>query len=128
MGTGRRRSLLEKGTAINRLNPPDLIFAQLSKLVLARPLRKSPSILVKEAEEQVYGALWHVEERLNVLPECVIAAQESRFGRQVRLDGPLHALIEEFGVGGGIEVAIEITGVVEDAHVEPFGRLPLSVR
>ena len=92
-----RDLFLLEATPIDQFDALGLIVTELRKLPLASPPRQPALILVKKPDQEVDGAFGHVEQVFNILPECVVASQETSLGGQVGLDGMLDALKRSVG-------------------------------
>jgi hypothetical protein len=74
---------------------------------------------MQESPEQLDLGLRHIEERVHPGNEGVMGTQKRDLFDEIVLHCLLDALIEELGVARGVEVPIELRGVVQD-FVIPF--------
>jgi hypothetical protein len=68
----------------------------------------------QDTKQQVGQALGHVAEGLDLVPEGVIALQQTSFCGKILLDRLLNAALEKIRVRDRNEVAIEVAGVVQE--------------
>lgn len=118
--------LLRKRIPVTRLDFGDLIVGQFGKFFFAATFQQNTRVLAQEAKQQVDGAVWHVDDLRHATPEGVVSLQISGFCRQIDIDRPCHAFIEEFGVRRGVEKGIEIGRLIEDPNIPFVCRLPFD--
>ena len=98
--------------------------AQVAELFGLRPFRETTLVLVEEAEQQVRQAIGHDDDVVQPPPEGVVAVQEGGLCRQVDIDRVGNTGIEKLGVGRGVEIAVEVGGLVKDPYIALGGGLP----
>lgn len=120
--------LVRKRIPVTRLDFGDLIVGQFGKFVFPTTFRQNTRVLAQRAKQQVDGTVRHVDDLRHATTEGVVSLQISGFRRQIDIDRPCHAFIEEFGVRRGVEKTIEIGRLVKDPHNPFVCRLPFDER
>src|SRR5277367_5502355 len=115
-----------EGLAVYRLDTLRLLAGQCAELLRASALRQAAVVLGQKSEQEIDQALGHIEEGLDLAAEIIVALQEACFGGKILFDRLLDTGIEKFRVWCGVEVAVEVSGVVQDADIEFRRRLPLD--
>ena len=115
-----------KHVAVHALDPFRFLIRQPLEFSCARPVRKTPAIVMQEPEQQVDSAAGHIGDRLKAARKLVVAPEKVRLVRQVVLDRPAHLVEQELGMRRGVKEAIEVRGIVEHPDISALRRLPLD--
>ena len=120
---GRRRILPENG-----FDAGDLVACQRGEFSFPPTARKRSAVLVEEPEQEIRQAYWHIDDHVQAVPKCVVTPQKCCFLREVQFDNPLHAAVQELGLRRGIDISVEVTGIVQYLDIAVFRRFPLHHR
>ena len=113
---------------VNGFDARDLVVCQRGEFPFPPAARKRAAVLVEEPEQEIRQALRHIDDQVQVVPKCVVPPQKCCFLRQVQFDSPLHASVQELGLRRGIEIPVEIAGIVQYPDSAVFRRFLLHHR
>jgi hypothetical protein len=106
-----------KSLSIDRLGPDSLLRRQSSKLILSRALGQGAVVLLEKAKQQIETGIRKSQSLFNACLELVIALKEQELFRQVPFDRLGDAFEQELDVRCRVEVAVEISRLIQDFDI-----------